>query len=98
MMCFAIVFVLLIGAPVGMSAGLIGLCAEMCNSGWLLRSLGASSCPEGYECRSNGCGHACVRIVDDPNSDLLCSSYCMTGTGGPPPKVVCVCKGRYVSS
>ncbi|KAK0049272.1 WAP four-disulfide core domain protein 3-like isoform X1 [Biomphalaria pfeifferi] len=76
MMCFAIVFILLIGAPVGMSAATIGLCAEMCNSGWLLRSLGASSCPEGYECRSNGCGHACVRIVGITALSEPCPPYC----------------------
>lgn len=39
----------------------VGDCVEEC-SPFLSTSTGLSSCPQGYACLSNGCGHTCQKV------------------------------------
>ncbi|KAI8794376.1 BPTI/Kunitz domain-containing protein 4 [Biomphalaria glabrata] len=57
---------------------MLGTCVERCSNDLVIRAVtGLGGCPDGYTCRSNGCGHTC-------QPDLIigqkrCSTDCPIG-------------------
>ncbi|XP_005092668.1 antistasin isoform X2 [Aplysia californica] len=80
LMCVIFTLLALAAASPTDSRRQIGICVEECSL--TLHALGASSCPTGTACMSNGCGHTCQAVATAkpaPCSGLLCLMYCEKG-------------------
>ncbi|XP_059139728.1 BPTI/Kunitz domain-containing protein 4-like [Physella acuta] len=60
---------------------LSAICVELCSPSPLLQAAGYNPCPEGQECRSNGCGHTCqtVNVGKRFCGGVMCGLYCPYG-------------------
>ncbi|XP_025082815.1 uncharacterized protein LOC112557276 isoform X1 [Pomacea canaliculata] len=78
--------ILFLGVLLGVSKAaslrqLIGLCVEACSTVEADGEALFGSCPEGYVCRSNGCGHTCQKPLTSVECPLLrcLDIYCPSG-------------------
>ncbi|CAL1545686.1 unnamed protein product [Lymnaea stagnalis] len=63
---------------------IFGTCVEMCSNSLIIRAVGGiGGCAEGYECRSNGCGHTCQPVLVKQIAVMCpaigCALFCPSG-------------------
>ncbi|XP_025082817.1 uncharacterized protein LOC112557276 isoform X2 [Pomacea canaliculata] len=80
--------ILFLGVLLGVSKAaslrqLIGLCVEACSTVEADGEALFGSCPEGYVCRSNGCGHTCQKPLTSVSgvqcAHLMCPAIFCSG-------------------
>ncbi|XP_059139730.1 uncharacterized protein LOC131927869 [Physella acuta] len=59
---------------------LSAICVELCSPSPLLQAAGYNPCPEGQECRSNGCGHTCQTVTAGKRKSVGCNLVCPIGS------------------
>ncbi|XP_005092667.1 antistasin isoform X1 [Aplysia californica] len=84
LMCVIFTLLALAAASPTDSRRQIGICVEECSL--TLHALGASSCPTGTACMSNGCGHTCQAVATAKPAPsgtacppVLCKMFCFNG-------------------
>ncbi|KAI8794378.1 WAP four-disulfide core domain protein 3 isoform X1 [Biomphalaria glabrata] len=92
-----LLFSFLFAASTASPASRIGLCWELCRTDQSTET-SIPTCPEGYQCQSNGCGHECYPIQQVKRACPLyqCALYCPGGNRlSPEGCPLCSCRPLY---